>query len=44
MGAEKSKADLLPGTLDRPVLLTLTRADMHEYAIAQSIQQLSGLA
>ncbi|MEO8593634.1 MAG: PadR family transcriptional regulator [Candidatus Solibacter sp.] len=41
MGTEKSKADLLPGTLDMLVLKTLTRGHLHGYAIAQLIQQLS---
>ena len=41
MGSDKPKADLLPGTLDMLVLKTLTRNQLHGYAIAQSIQQLS---
>ena len=42
MGKEKSKADLLPGTLDMLVLQILMRGHLHGYAIAQLIQQLSG--
>ena len=41
MGKEKTKADLLQGTLDMLVLKTLTRGHLHGYAIAQLIQQLS---
>lgn len=41
MGAEKTKADLLPGTLDMLVLKVLMRGHLHGYAIAQLIQQLS---
>jgi hypothetical protein len=41
MGTDKSKADLLPGTLDMMVLKILTRGHLHGYAIAQLIQQLS---
>jgi PadR family transcriptional regulator PadR len=41
MGTEKSKNDLLAGTLDMLVLKTLTRGHLHGYAIAQLIQQLS---
>lgn len=41
MGAEKSKADLLPGTLDMPVLKILTRGNFHGYAIEQLIHPLS---
>jgi PadR family transcriptional regulator PadR len=41
MGSEKPKSDLLPGTLDMLVLKTLTRGQLHGYAIAQLIQQLS---
>ena len=36
------KNDLLPGTLDMMVLKTLTRGEMHGYAIAQLLRQLSG--
>jgi PadR family transcriptional regulator PadR len=42
MGAEKTKTDLLPGTLDMLVLKILMRGHLHGYAIAQLIQQLSG--
>jgi len=38
---DKSKADLLQGTLDMLVLKTLTHGHLHGYAIAQLIQQLS---
>ncbi len=41
MGADKPKADLLPGTLDMLVLKILLRGHLHGYAIAQLIQQLS---
>jgi PadR family transcriptional regulator PadR len=41
MGRDKSKTDLLQGTLDMLVLKTLTRGHLHGYAIAQLIQQLS---
>ena len=41
MGTEKTKADLLPGTLDMLVLKILMRGHMHGYAIAQRIQQIS---
>src|SRR5215207_9186930 len=41
MGKDKSKTDLLQGTLDMLVLKTLTRGHLHGYAIAQLIQQLS---
>ena len=37
----KTKAGLLPGTLDMMVLKILTRGHLHGYAIAQLIQQLS---
>ena len=39
---EKTKTDLLPGTLDMLVLKILMRGHLHGYAIAQLIQQLSG--
>ncbi len=39
---EKTKTDLLPGTLDMLVLKILMRGHVHGYAIAQLIQQLSG--
>lgn len=41
MRADKTKADLLPGTLDMLVLKILMRGHLHGYAIAQLIQQLS---
>ncbi|HTB12177.1 MAG TPA: PadR family transcriptional regulator [Bryobacteraceae bacterium] len=42
MGAEKNRADLLPGTLDMLVLKVLMSGHLHGYGIAQLIQQLSG--
>jgi len=33
------KGDLLPGTLEMLILVTLRRASLHGYAIAQRIQQ-----
>jgi transcriptional regulator len=33
------KGDLLPGTLEMLILITLKRGPLHGYAIAQSIQQ-----
>lgn len=41
MGREKSKVDLLPGTLDMLVLQCLKRERLHGYGIAQRIQELS---
>ena len=41
MGTEKTRSDLLPGTLDMLVLKTLMRGHLHGYAIAQLIRQLS---
>lgn len=41
MRADKTRADLLPGTLDMLVLKILMRGHLHGYAIAQLIQQLS---
>lgn len=41
MATEKSRTDLLPGTLDMLVLKILLRGHLHGYAIAQLIQQLS---
>jgi transcriptional regulator len=38
---EKPIGELLPGTLDMLILKTLSRGDMHGYAIAQSIQRVS---
>src|SRR3982074_2400282 len=36
------KGDLLPGTLEMLILVTLRREPLHGYAIAQRIQQNSG--
>jgi PadR family transcriptional regulator, regulatory protein PadR len=41
MGTDKTKADLLPGTLDMLILNILLRGHLHGYAIAQLIHQLS---
>jgi PadR family transcriptional regulator len=42
MGEKKGPAGiLLPGTLDMLILKTVSRGDMHGYAIAQFIQQAS---
>jgi PadR family transcriptional regulator PadR len=41
MGSGKTKADLLPGTLDMLVLKIPMRGHLHGYAIAQLIQRLS---
>jgi transcriptional regulator len=41
MGEKPIGGELLPGTLDMLILKTLTRGDMHGYAIAQSIQRTS---
>ena len=41
MGDRKSGGILLPGTLDVLILKTVSRGDMHGYAIAQFIQQAS---
>ena len=37
----KERSDLLPGTLEMMILLTLRRGPLHGYAIAQEIQQRS---
>jgi PadR family transcriptional regulator PadR len=37
----QTKSDLLPGTLEMLILLTLRREPLHGYAIAQHIQQSS---
>jgi PadR family transcriptional regulator PadR len=37
-----SKGDLLPGTLEMLILVTLRREPLHGYAIAQQIRQNSG--
>ncbi len=42
MEAEKTKTDLLPGTLDMLVLKMLMRGHLHGYGIAQLLKQLSG--
>lgn len=42
MGKEKTRNDLLPGTLDMLVLKTLTHGHLHGYAIAQLLLQISG--
>src|SRR6202050_4219042 len=41
MGTDKNRADILPGTLDMLVLKILMSGQLHGYAIAQLIQQLS---
>jgi PadR family transcriptional regulator PadR len=41
MGVDKTKTDFFPGTLDMLVLKIFLRGDLHGYAIAQLIQQLS---
>ena len=41
MGDRTIGGELLPGTLDMLVLKTLSRGDMHGYAIAQYIQRVS---
>jgi PadR family transcriptional regulator PadR len=40
--ATKTQGDLLPGTLEMLILVTLRREPLHGYAIAQRIQQDSG--
>jgi PadR family transcriptional regulator PadR len=42
MGRKAQKNDSLPGSLDMLILKTLTRGDLHGYAIVQNIQQTSG--
>jgi len=42
MGRKSQKNDSLPGSLDMLILKTLTRGNLHGYAIAQLIQQISG--
>ena len=37
----KPKGDLLPGTLEMLILVTLRRGPLHGYAIAQQIHQTS---
>ena len=41
MGRKPQKNDSLPGSLDMLVLKTLTRGNLHGYAIVQAIQQTS---
>jgi PadR family transcriptional regulator PadR len=41
MGDRKTAGILLPGTLDMLILKTVSRGDLHGYAIAQFIQQAS---
>jgi DNA-binding PadR family transcriptional regulator len=36
------KPELLPGTLDLPILKTLSRGSLHGYGIAASIKRTSG--
>jgi transcriptional regulator len=42
MGKERTRNELLPGTLDMLVLKTLTHGHLHGYAIAQVLLQISG--
>lgn len=42
MGRKPQKNDSLPGSLDMLILKTLSRADMHGYAVVQAIQASSG--
>lgn len=42
--ATTGRGDLLPGTLEMLILVTLRREPLHAYAIAQRIQQTSGEA
>ncbi len=42
MGRKARKNESLPGSLDMLILKTLTRGNLHGYAIAQLIQQTSG--
>lgn len=42
MGRKPQKNDSLPGSLDMLILKTLSRGNLHGYAIAQIIQQTSG--
>ena len=41
MGTKPAGGELLPGTLDMLILKTLSRGEMHGYAIAQYIQRSS---
>jgi len=42
MGRKGQKNDSLPGPLDMLILKTLTRGNLHGYAIVQNIQRTSG--
>jgi PadR family transcriptional regulator PadR len=42
MGRKKQNNDSLPGSLDMLILKTLTRSNLHGYAIVQTIQKTSG--
>ena len=42
MGRKSQKNDSLPGSLDMLILKTLTRGNLHGYALVQVIQQTSG--
>jgi len=42
MGRKAEKNDSLPGSLDMLILKTLSRSNLHGYAILQAIQQKSG--
>jgi len=42
MGRKAEKNDSLPGSLDMLILKTMTRGNLHGYAIVQAIQQTSG--
>ena len=42
MGRKAQKNDSLPGSLDMLILKTLSRGNLHGYAIVQAIQQASG--
>jgi transcriptional regulator len=41
MGRKAQKNESIPGSLDMLILKTLTRANLHGYAIVQTIQQMS---
>src|SRR5512145_921826 len=42
MGRKARKNDSLPGSLDMLILKTLTRSNLHGYAIVRTIQEASG--
>ena len=42
MGRKAQKNDSLPGSLDMLILKTLSRANLHGYAIVRTIQERSG--